>query len=250
MGRLGEALRRKQRSESGRLGFGAPARAQRRALLPGTLGGGAREAAAALAAGADFAIVAAADAESAADAARGIEGLAGADVASLAAGAAGALREAGLDFVVADPEASAADVAGGELGLVLAADEAWDEARLRALAALDLDAVLVREPVAALTLARRISLTRTAMLCGAPLLVAVAPDVAGADLAALRDGGAGGVVVPAKTSARKLAALIGRIEAVPPRRRARRRDDDGIALVPAAARPADGDDDDEPGDGG
>ena len=245
MGRLGEALRRKQRSESGRLGFGTPAREQRRALLPGTLGGGAREASAALAAGADFAIVAAADADAAAEAARGIEGLAGADVASLAAGSADALREAGLDFVVADPEASAADVAGGELGLVLAADEASDEARLRALAALDLDAVLVREPVAALTLARRISLTRMAMLCGAPLIVAVAPDVAVADLAALRDGGAGGVVVPAKTSARKLAGLIERIEAVPPRRRARRRDDDGIALVPSASRPAG---DEEPGD--
>ncbi len=240
MGRLGETLRRKQRSEGGRLGFGTPARERRRALLLGALGGGAEEAAAALAAGADFAIVSAPDAESAVEAARGVEGLLGADVASLAAGSAPALREAGLDFVIADPQASAADVAGGEPGLVLAADEAWEEARLRALATLGLDAALVRAPVGALTLARRISLTRVAMLCGAPLLVAVEPDAASADLTALRDGGAGGVVVPAGTSADALARLIERIETVPPRKRARRRDEDGIALVPAA-RGADGD---------
>ena len=245
MGRLGEALRQKQRGEGGRLGFGAPARERRRPLLLGTLGGGAKEASAGLSAGADFAILSASDADAAVEAAGGVDGLLGADVASLAAGSADALREAGLDFVIADPEASAADIAGDEPGLVLAADEAWEEARLRALASLDLDAVLVREPVGALTLARRLSLTRMAMLCGAPLLVAVGPDVAGADLAALRDGGAGGVVVPAKTSARKLARLIERIEAVPPRKRARRRDADGIALVPATRGADDGDADDD-----
>ncbi len=245
MGRLGEALRQTRRSEGGRLGFGTPARERRRPLLLGTLGGGAREASAALAAGADFAIVSAADADAAVEAAGGVAGLLGADVASLAAGAAESLRDAGLAFVVADPDAAAADIAGDEPGLVLAADEAWEESRLRALASLDLDAVLVREPVGALTLARRIALTRVAMLCGAPLLVAVQPDAAGADLAALRDGGAGGVLVPAGTSARKLARLIERIEAVPPRKRARRRDADGIALVPATRGADDGDANDD-----
>ena len=150
-----------------------------------------------------------------------------------------ALEEAGADFVIANPETATAGIVDSELGLVLEADEAWEDAPLRALAPLSLDAVLVREPVATFTVARRISLARVATLCGAPLIVTVTPAVSSADLGALRESGAGGVVVPEGTSAEELAGLIEQLEAVP-LRSPKRKSEGGFAIVPSSG--AGGDD--------
>ena len=243
MSKLGEALQRKRRGEAGRaMGFGAAARSKERALLLGVLATSASEAADALAAGVDFVTVAATDASAAAEAAKALNGLIGTEVSSFAAGEVETLKEAGIDFVIAEPEATAAGVADDEdLGLVLAATEGADETDLRALAPLELDAVLVRETAEGLTLARRISLTRVATLCGAPLLVAVTPAATTTDLGALRETGAGGVVVPGGTTSTALASLIEALEAVPPKSRRNSRRGD-FAIVPSGAR---GDDDDE-----
>ena len=251
MSKLSEALQRKRRGESARvMGFGARAAAKDRALLLGVTGVSAKEAGAALKAGADFVAVNARNAAAgvkALGALDGPDGLAGAQIAALDAEGVKALEDAGADFVIADPEGAAAGVVDSEMGLVLEAEEAWEEGRLRALAPLSLDAVLVREPVERFTVARRISLARVAALCGAPLIVTVGAGVSSADLGALRESGAGGVVPPAGTKAGKLAALIEQLEAVP-LRSPRKRGEGGFAIVPAAGGGGDGeefDDDDE-----
>ena len=233
MSKLSEALQRKRRGESARvMGFGTRASEKDRALLLGVLAATTSEAAEALEAGADFVAVAAADADAAVAALGDLDGLLGAQVASLAAEGIEPLEGAGADFVLANPETATAGIVDSELGLVLEADEAWEDAPLRALAPLSLDAALVRAPVATFTVARRISLARVATLCGAPLLVTVNPGVATADLTALRESGAGGVVPPGGTPASELAGLIEQIEAVP-LRSPRKRSEGGFAIVPA-----------------
>ncbi len=235
MSKLSEALQRKRRGEGARvMGFGARATEKDRALLLGVIGASASEAAEALEAGADFVAVAADDADAAVAALGELEGLLGVEVASLAAEGIEPLEQGGADFVVANPETAAASIVESEMGLVLEADEAWEDAPLRALAPLSLDAVLVRAPVATYTVARRISLARLATLCGAPLLVTVTPGVSSADLGALRESGAGGVVAPGGTSASEMAELIEQLEAVPPRS-PRRHSEGGFALVPASS---------------
>ncbi len=236
MSKLREALQRKRQGEGARgMGFGARAAGKDHALLLGVTGVSVEEATAAREAGADFVAVAAEDAEAAVEALAGLEGLLGAEVASLAADGVEALEAANADFVIAAPETAAASVVDSELGLVLEVDEAWEDPPLRALAPLSLDAVLVRAPVERFTLARRISLTRLATLCGAPLIVTVGEDVSSADLGALRETGAGAVVA-AKGS--ELARLIEQLEAVPPR--SRRRSESGFAILPSRGSMGDG----------
>ena len=250
MSKLSEALQRKRRGESARvMGFGARAAAKDRALLLGVTGVSAKEAGAALKAGADFVAVNARNAAAgvkALDALDG-DGLAGAQIAALDAEGVKTLEAAGADFVIADPKGAAAGVVDSDLGLVLEAEEAWEEGRLRALAPLSLDAVLVREPVERFTVARRISLARVAALCGAPLIVTVGAGASSADLGALRESGAGGVVPPAGTKAGKLAALIEQLEAVP-LRSPRKRGEGGFAIVPAAGGGGDGEEFEDDGD--
>lgn len=237
MSKLSEALQRKRRGESARvLGFGTRTADKDRALLLGVLGVSADTATEALENGADFVAVAAEDADAAAEALGDLGGLLGAQVESLAAEGIDNIEGAGADFVVANPETAAAGIVDSDLGLVLAVDEAWEDAPLRALAALSLDAVLVREPVEGFTVARRISLARLATLCGAPLIVTVGEDISSADLGALRESGAGAVVAPEGTN---LAELIEKLEAVPPQS-AKRRSEGGFAILPAAGSGGDG----------
>ena len=241
MSKLSEALQRKRRGESARvMGFGARAAEKDRALLLGVLGASADEAGEALGAGADFVAVAAEDAEAAVEALDGLDGLLGAQLESLADEGIEAVEGAGADFVLANPETAAAGIVDSDLGLVLEVDEAWEDAPLRALAPLSLDAVLIRAPVDEFTVARRISLSRVAALCGAPLLVTVALDIPSADLAALRETGAGGVVPTEGTGADELAGLIEQLEAVPLRSPKRKSEGGGFAIVPAAGTGGDG----------
>ena len=241
MSKLSEALQRKRRGESARtMGFGARAAGKDRALLLGVLGASASESGEALEAGADFVAVAADDADAAVEALGELTGLRGAQVSSLEAAGIEPLEEAGADFVVAKPDTAAAGVVDSELGLVLEADEAWEDAPLRALAPLSLDAVLIKEPVERYTVARRISLARVATLCGAPLLVTVGTDVTSADLGALRESGAGGVVAPPGTPASDLAGLIEQLEAVPLTSARKRSEGGGFAIVPATGAVGDG----------
>ena len=241
MSKLSEALQRKRRGESARvMGFGTRAAEKDRALLLGVLGASASDAGEAIDAGADFVALAAENADEAVATLDGLDGLIGAQLESLANEGIEAVEEAGADFVIVKPETAAAGIVDSDLGLVLEVEEAWEEGPLRALAALSLDAVLVRAPVDDFTVARRISLSRVAALCGAPLLVTVALDISSADLAALREAGAGGVVPTEGTGADELAGLIEQLAAVPLRSAKGRSEGGGFAIVPSAGTGGDG----------
>lgn len=241
MSKLSEALQRKRRGESARvMGFGTRAAEKDRALLLGVLGASASDAGEAIDAGADFVALAAENADEAVATLDGLDGLIGAQLESLANEGIEAVEEAGADFVIVKPETAAAGIVDSDLGLVLEVEEAWEEGPLRALAALSLDAVLVRAPVDDFTVARRISLSRVAALCGAPLLVTVALDISSADLEALRETGAGGVVPTEGTGADELAGLIEQLAAVPLRSAKGRSEGGGFAIVPSAGTGGDG----------
>ncbi len=242
MSKLSEALQRKRRGESARvMGFGTRSASKDRGLLLGVLGASTSEAADALEAGADFVAVKATDADAAVAALEGLDGLLGARVTRLKAEGVKTLEDAGTaEFVVVDQDRAAAAIVDSDLGLVLEANEAWEDAPLRALAPLSLDAVLVRDLVEeGFTVERRISLTRVATLCGAPLIVRVGADVSTLDLGALRESGASAVIPAARASARELAALIEKLEAVP-LRPPHKGAEGGFALVPSAGSGGDG----------
>lgn len=210
------------------MGFGAQSTEKDRALLLGVCGESVAEA---LEAGADFVAVAADDADSAVAALAGLDGLLGVQITSLTEEDVTALEEAGADFAIVNAETAAASIIDSELGLVLEVDEAWEDAPLRALATLSLDAVLVRSPVTNFTVARRISLGRVATLCGAALIVTVTPSISSSELAALRESGTGGIITPEGTSSDELAELIAHLATVPARN-TNRRSEGGFAIVP------------------
>ncbi len=233
MSKLREALERKRRGErAGGMGFGTRTTERDRALLLGAIGVSAKDGAKAIKAGMDVVALAADDAAAAGEALGAVAGgLRGVAIGALEADDLEGLDEAGADFVVADPETTAAGIVESDLGLVLEAEEDWEEGRLRTLAALSPDAVFVRAKVERYTLARRLSLARVAGLCGAPLMVQVDAAISSADLEALRESGVGVVTLPGRTAASKIAALIKQIESVP-MRRPQRRGDSGFAILP------------------
>ena len=130
-----------------------------------------------------------------------------------------AALDAGADFFVFDDgRAHASSMAVDEVGRVLVLGADHDEQRLRSIAAVDLDAVLVTGDPKALTVRDLLALRRVAGYSGAPLLVASeqAPDLA--SLEAWRDAGAVAVLVRGDASA--LRAIVEAAAAVPaPRRR-------------------------------
>jgi hypothetical protein len=116
-------------------------------------------------------------------------------------------REAGADFLLFDDaltHASALTVK--DLGHVLLLGADQDEQRLRSVAAIDLDAVLVEADADVITVREQIELRRVALLCGAPLLVRSIGTPDGAILEAWRDAGGPVVLVPAALAASTLEA--------------------------------------------
>ncbi len=109
-----------------------------------------------------------------------------------------AAHEAGADFFLFDDgrtHAAALTVDGMGAVLLLGADQ--DEQRLRTVAAIDLDAVLVEAEADVITVREQIELRRVAAFVGAPLLIRSAGRPDAAVLEAWRDAGAPAVLVPA-----------------------------------------------------
>lgn len=234
MSKLGEALRKVRRGETGRqIGFGAVSTPKRRALLLGAFAASPEQVRATLEAGAEVVLIAgggAASAEEAARAAAGTKAVVGARLDSLDAGTAAALRDAGVDFVAAPLDAVAATaMVNGRPGIVGVIDMGIDDGELRSIALLELDGAFVEGPATGLTLAQQARLARVATGAGVPLVLACPADATIDELRVLRDAGAGAIVVPEGTPAEALAELAKRLEAVPPRKAAERE----IALLPS-----------------
>ena len=130
-----------------------------------------------------------------------------------------AARDAGADFFVFDDSrAHASSMAVEEIGRVLVLGADQDEQRLRSIAGIDLDAVLVTGDPNALTVRDLLALRRVAGYSGAPLLVASEQTPSAAALEGWRDAGAAAVLV--RGDAAVLRAVMEAAEAVPaPRKR-------------------------------
>jgi hypothetical protein len=213
MSKLSDRIRRAAKVVPARLGFG-PAAAQDK--VPSMLvivrlsGNEASKAADAARAGAD-AIILAGDATKA-KANGAILGLAPEKADQKAATAA---RDAGIDFLVLDPAKALAEaMLDQKIGYVLTLSEPLDDVRTRLLSDLNLDAIIVKAPVAPVTLAQLLELRRIAGLTRTPLLVQTDAGIDGALLQVLRDSGAAGIVVEASAIG-KIADLRDRIAALP-----------------------------------
>jgi hypothetical protein len=251
MSELQKKIGRIQRRETtGGFGFGAAARSKPRAMLLGVLVADGAAAKAAIAAGADVAIIDAPTAAAAVKALRPLDGAkatAGARLPSLDEPSAAALREAGCDFVICTLDGTASSAVDTDrMGQVVVADSAMDDTTLRALGPLGLDALFVQSAGGDMTLANQLQLVRIASFASTPLLVTVPADTAVPALRVLRDSGTAMVVAPAGTTADQIGKLGEALQAVPASKRAGR-DGREMAMVPAATAGAahEHDDDDD-----
>jgi hypothetical protein len=147
--------------------------------------------------------------------------------------AAAAAREAGVDFLVLDPNKALAEaMLDQKIGYVLALSEPMDDVRTRLLGDLNLDAIIVKALPTPVTLAQLLELRRIAGLTRTPLLVQADAGIDVSLLQVLRDSGTAGVVVDASAIA-KLGELRDRIASLPTA--GRKRDEKAEVTVSASA---------------
>jgi hypothetical protein len=133
------------------------------------------------------------------------------------------LREAGLDFLVLEPEAPAGLLQDEKGTFLLHLREELTEAQLRALGALDVDALYLESEPGRPTIRRQMDLQRISGLARRPLLLPVRTDAQQEDLLSLREAGVVMVAVDLRErgAADSIRRLRGAIETLPPRRRPR-----------------------------
>ena len=223
------------------MGFGAARPAARPSMLVGFIGP-ERDLAAAVTAGADFALVE----SSGAPDGKGLRTAAGdlpLGVATSVDGseAAKALKEAGVDAVLVTDGTAASALLNEDLGYVLTLPAAAEENYLRALDSLNLEAVLLETLPSPLTVAAQIELSRIAALARKPLLCKATSALTKDDLQCLRAAGCVGLL----TDAASVASLKESVAALPAKRQ--RKDDRPVVSLPrgsqAPAEEADDDDD-------
>lgn len=157
-----------------------------------------------------------------------------------------AAQKAGADFFLFDDgRAHASALTPTDIGRILLLGPDQETERLRSVAALDLDAVVVTGEVGATTVRDQLTLRRVAGMTGASLLVAAnaVPDTE--TLEAWRDAGAPAVLVSGSASDIRAAVLAA--DAVPA---SKRRDDRGATPIIGVTRSSshDHDHDDEDDD--
>lgn len=152
-------------------------------------------------------------------------------------------REAGVDFIAFnDGETEAEALLEHEPGRVLLIESDVDEERLRMLAGMRLDAIIVAPPAQPLTVREQLRLRRIADAAGAPLIAPTGEAPTTATLHAWRNAGTLAVLVPGDVAL--VTATVAAAEAVPAPQPPRD-DERGIALVPSVADGAGDLDDDD-----
>lgn len=154
-----------------------------------------------------------------------------------------AAKAAGADFFLFDDgRANASALTPTDIGRILLLGPDQETERLRSVAVIELDAVVVTGEVGATTVRDQLALRRVAAMTGAHLLVAAnaVPDTA--SLEAWRDAGAPAVLVSG--SAADLRATVLAADAVP----ATKRRDEHSSPIIGAPRVASHDHDDEDDD--
>jgi hypothetical protein len=154
--------------------------------------------------------------------------------------AAQALQEGGVDAALVWDETPAAALQADDLGYVLVLAASADEAYLRALDGLNLEAVLLEKLPSPLTVGAQMGVARISALGRKPLLCLVPGGMAEDELLSLRSAGAVGLM----TGAANIAALKEAVAALPAKKQ--RRDDRPVVALPRAGQAADhGHDDDD-----
>lgn len=241
MSKLADQIRRATRIETAPIGFAAAAA---RTRTPSLLLGiqidlnAADQAKAAVEAGADVLLL---TTERDATQAQGVMQIAGTAVvglqpASLTPEVVEQAKQAGIDFLVIDAEQTPASMLLDEaLGFVLLLSGDFSDALLRTIESLPIDAVLFSDNAKPLTIRRQLELRRLAGLTQKPLLLSIPPEISAAELEALRESGAVGVVVDAAQASAldRLSALRSAIDGLPPRRR--RREEAPTPILPRVA---------------
>jgi hypothetical protein len=152
-------------------------------------------------------------------------------------------QEAGVDFIAFnDAETEAEAFLEQEPGRVLLIESAVAENRLRLIAGMRLDAIIVAPPPQPLMVRDQLALRRIADVAGTPLIAPSGEAPSTASLHAWRNAGTLAVLVPGNVTvvAETVAAAIAVPAAQPVRD-----DDRRIALVPAVADSSDDLDDDD-----
>jgi hypothetical protein len=242
MSKLADAIRRSQRIEAAPMGFGAARPAAKPSMLVGYRGG-ADKAMDAKQAGADILLI-----EGGADAAKvkqlreqagetSLGALGGSKDSATTRG----LREAGLDFLALEADATpAAALLDDDMGYLLILDDISEELFLRSLEALQLDAVFLSKVSTPLSVADQIRVAGVGLLARKPLIVQVKADAASEDLQCLRAAGVVALVVEGAPEG--VTKLKETVAALPPRKQ--RRDDRPVVSLPRGQAPVEDDDDD------
>ena len=232
MSKLGDAIRRSQRVEAAPMGFGAARPAQRPSMLVGFMGPEG-DLAAAVSAGADFALVE----SSGTPDAKGLRTSAGSlplGIASAIADseAAKTLQEGGVDALLVNDSTPAAALLNEDLGYVLTLPAGAEELYLRSLDSLNLEAVLLETIPSPLTVAAQIELGRIAGLARKPLLCKATPGLSKDDLQCLRAAGCVGLL----TDAGSIASLKESVAALPLKKQ--RKEDRAVVSLPRGGQAA------------
>ncbi len=142
------------------------------------------------------------------------------------------LRQAGLDFLVLDPQAPASALLDEELTLLIHVPDELTDTQLRTLDALPLDALYVERATAPPTIWRQMELRRMSMLARRPLLVQVQADAQHQDILSLREAGVALLAIDLRERGATdgLRRLRGLIDALPRRRRLRREEGAQVLL--------------------
>jgi len=231
MSKLADKIRKVTRTQSQPLGFGSARAAAEPTLVLAARCDDASSAADLARKGADVVIVGSARAPATPSAAASVkDAIAGAWVPGKAAGEAKAYADAGFDFVVFDPDRTAAiALLEEDAGYVMVLPPDLGDAETRALESFHLDAIDIGAMDGPLTVRKQIDLRRLFAMVRKPLMTTVRGDIAPAELQALRDTN---VVVVVAEDAGAVERLRKTIDALPARRRHRESEERPTPLVP------------------
>ncbi len=238
MSKLQQAFERLRKPQTPQIGFTSVPRERPKAMLLGVLARDREQASLALRAGADLVILHTPDVAAAVAVGQELRDgkhPVGVWLPSVDETAVTSLAQAGIDFVACALEhVPAGLIDPDQLGLVVPFLDVENvpDALLRALGPLEVDALLLKRPAGEFTLRQQAELVRLATLSGVPLLVISGNGPSEAEVRALRDSGAGALVLPEGSQPDEIAAAIDLLRRVGPRRRSRREGAE-IALVPA-----------------
>lgn len=230
MSKLAEKIRNASRSEPQPLGFGSSKVAVVSTMVLAAVASNAGSAAELVQRGADVVIVGSPKSAAPASGGKDVNGaVAGARISGTAANEATQYREGGYDFVVFDPNATAAIALLDEkIGYVLSLPDDLTDNDVRTLESFQLDAIDVGALSGPLTVRKQIDLRRIFAMTRKPLMASIDAAISLTELQALRDTN---VLVAVVEGADNVAKLRKTIDALPPR--SRRKDDDRpTPLVP------------------